>query len=50
MGCSDDTAMWLGGRVEVFLISDDEQLILCELDEDKSGFGDVTWLKMKIIK
>ena len=42
-----------GGRVEVFEIAEDEQLIGCELHEytDSDGdidFAGVTWIKIKL--
>ena len=38
-----------GGRVEVFDIAEDEQLIGCELDEEGDNFRGLTWIKMKVI-
>jgi hypothetical protein len=40
---------WHGGRRENFYIADDEQLIGCEIDQDKDYFYGITWLKMKIL-
>ena len=43
--------LWIkayGGRVEVLDIAEDEQLIGCELDQIRSFFRGVTWVKMKI--
>ena len=41
-----------GGRVEIFEIAEDEQLIGCELHQYKKNsaiyFAGVTWLKMKM--
>ena len=39
-----------GGRREIFLIADDEQLIGCELDHTKFYFRGVTWIKIKMQK
>ena len=50
VGYDDDMVNKCGGRVEVFSIGQDEQLIGCELDEQKHGyFIGVTWIKMKVI-
>ena len=38
----------MGGRVEVFDIAEDEQLIGCELDSDKDYFLGVKWIKMRL--
>ncbi len=53
MGFIDDWVKKFGGRVEVFEIAENEQLIGCELDEctDENGyyhFGGVTWIKIKL--
>ena len=49
----DDWGKLDGGRVEVFEISQDEQLIGCELHEYSYGrdiinFTGVTWIKIKL--
>ena len=36
------------GRLEEFVIAEDEQLIGCELDHDEFYFRGITWLKMKL--
>ncbi len=56
MGFSDAWVKKFGGRVEVFEIAEDEQLIGCELDEinpeydggDNDYFKSVTWIKIKL--
>ena len=54
MGSDDDWVKKTGGRVEVFEIAEDEQLIGCELHEwiDDDGHADfcagVTWIKIKL--
>ena len=48
VGCSDEDVVLFGGRVEVFEIADNEQLIGCELDFCVDYFRGLTWLKMKI--
>ena len=53
MGWSDDNVKTAGGRIEVFEIATDEQLIGCELyffrdaDTSRDYFNGVTWIKMK---
>jgi hypothetical protein len=49
-GMSDDFIKKYRGRIEVFDIAEDEQLIGCELEHDRSNFRGVTWLKRKIPK
>ncbi len=46
---NDDDVQNYGGRVEIFEIASDEQLIGCkwDLDEKLCNIG-VTWLKMKV--
>ena len=39
-----------GGRVEVFNIDDDEQLIGCKLHQNYGNFEGVTWMKMQVPK
>ena len=53
VGYGDGGVKTWGGRVELFEIADDEQLIGCKLNETKVRSGDiyfcgVTWLTMKI--
>ncbi len=52
VGINDERVKILGGRVEVFEIAEDEQLIGCELHEMtyyvNSYFGGVTWIKIKL--
>ncbi len=56
VGDDDDYVKYFGGRVEIFEIAADEQLIGAELyhgDFDNEGyyyFFGVTWLKCKIAK
>ena len=53
MGWSDDNVKTAGGRIEVFEIAADEQLIGCEIyffrdaDTSRDYFNGVTWIKMK---
>jgi hypothetical protein len=44
----DEWVKHFGGRVEVFEIAKDGQLIGCELEYDDSEFRAVTWLKCKM--
>ena len=51
----DDYVAEYGGRVEVFEIADNEQLIGCRLDEYGNEtvsyqFTGVTWFKMKVAR
>ena len=52
MGENDYTVKKYGGRVEVFEIAEDEQLIGCELHEIgeyfEGSFAGVTWIKIKL--
>ena len=49
VGESDEWVNKNGGRVEIFSIADDEQLIGCELDKSIYGnFSGVIWIKMKV--
>ena len=52
MGLNDSNVSKFGGRVEVFDIAEDEQLIGCKLDAEnvwgEDFFLGVTWLKMKV--
>ena len=52
IGEDDEWVKKWGGRIEVFNIAEDEQLIGCKLDERKLGnylyFSGVTWLKIKV--
>ncbi len=53
MGYSDNCVKKYGdgGRVEVFEIAEDEQLIGCEINEWIDGdlaFTGVTWIKIKL--
>jgi hypothetical protein len=53
VGLSDGMVKEYGGRVEVFEIAEDEQLIGCELhemtyDNGNSDFVGVTWIKIKL--
>ncbi len=48
VGWDDDDVKEYGGRIEIFEIARDEQLIGCELTFCKYFFCGVTWLKMKI--
>ncbi len=57
VGMNDDYVKYFGGRVEIFEIAADEQLIGAELyhgDNDNDGYDHllrgVTWLKCKIAK
>ena len=45
----DEEVNYLFGRVEVFEIDEDEQLIGCEIDYCQRYFRGLTWLKMKTI-
>ena len=51
VGASDDRVIKrYGGRVEIFEIEDDEQLIGCELMsfiDNRDNFAGVTWIKWK---
>jgi hypothetical protein len=49
VGESDRWVVEFGGRREVFVIADDEQLIGCELDHNDDSFLGLSWLKWKII-
>ncbi len=52
MGENDDWVKKHGGRVEVFEIAEDEQLIGCELHEvtydNEDIFAGVNWIKIKL--
>ncbi len=56
MGWDDDWVKDSDGRVEVFEIAEDEQLIGCELHEmtyfdgnkNRHLFAGVTWIKIKL--
>ena len=48
VGLDDDYVKKRSGRVEVFEIAHDEQLIGCELSYSKDYFRGVTWIKMKV--
>ena len=51
VGTSDDSYInAYGGRIEVFEIFEDEQLIGCKLDQDRFDcFDGVIWIKMKVL-
>jgi len=50
VGCNDDNLDDFG-RIELFNIAEDEQLIGCKLDQDDRDdyFLGVTWIKMKVL-
>jgi hypothetical protein len=51
VGFDDDYIKNWVGRVEVFEIAEDEQLIGCEIHEwidDNGSFAGVTWIKIKL--
>jgi hypothetical protein len=48
VGSNDSFVKENGGRVEIFEIAADEQLIGCELESSPDYFCGVTWLKWKI--
>ena len=49
VGGSDDYVESRAGRVEVFEIADDEQLIGCKIDRSDLSWLGVTWFKIKMI-
>lgn len=48
VGYSDRDVIKYGGRVEVFLIAENEQLIGCEIDQGYSSWVGLTWIKVKM--
>ncbi len=45
---NDEKVKEINGRVELFEIADEEELIGCKLDHCKDYLRGVTWLKMKV--
>ena len=50
VGWSDQMVKKEKGRMVIFNIADDEQLIGCELDQCEKHLRGVTWLKIKVPK